>query len=59
MEHDRYDKDILKQLTRIANSLEKMEKKIPDASRVTFYETCREIVNENDEVHLGKPMRED
>ncbi len=28
MQHDRYDTDILKQLTRIANSLEKIEKKI-------------------------------
>lgn len=38
MQHDRYDTDILKQLTRIANSLEKIEKKIPDASRIRFGE---------------------
>lgn len=29
MTHDRYDKDILKQLTRIANSLGNIEKKMP------------------------------
>lgn len=28
--HDRYDNDILKQLTRIANSLEKIERKLPE-----------------------------
>lgn len=36
MQRDNYDKEILKQLTRIASSLEKLEKKVPDASRVTF-----------------------
>lgn len=28
--HDNYDKDILKALQKIANSLEKIEKKMPD-----------------------------
>ena len=28
--HDRYDNDILKQLTRIANALEKIERKLPE-----------------------------
>lgn len=28
--HDQYDKDILKQLTRIANSLDKIERKMPN-----------------------------
>lgn len=37
-QHDRYEMDILKQLTRIANSLEKLEKKTPDASKVYFGE---------------------
>ena len=36
MQHDKYDNDVLKQLTRIANSLEKIEKKVPDASRIRF-----------------------
>lgn len=35
-QHDRYDEDLLKQLTRIANSLESINKKIPDASRLYF-----------------------
>ena len=30
MNHDTYDKDILKQLRRIADSLEKIEKKLPN-----------------------------
>ena len=30
MQHDNYDKDILKQLRRIADSLEKIEKKLPN-----------------------------
>lgn len=37
-QHDRYENDLLKQLTRIANSLEKIEKKMPDAHRVIFQE---------------------
>lgn len=37
--HDNYDNKILKQLTRIADSLENIEKKIPDASRIRFGET--------------------
>lgn len=32
--HDKYDNDILKQLTRIANSLERMEKRISDAKPI-------------------------
>ena len=31
--HDRYDNDILKTLQRIATSLDKIEKKIPDKSQ--------------------------
>lgn len=38
MNHDRYDINILKQLTRIANSLERLESKIPDASCIRFGE---------------------
>ena len=34
--HDAYEKDILKQLTRIANSLDKIEKKLPNASKIKF-----------------------
>ena len=30
MNHDTYDKDILKQLRRITDSLEKIEKKLPN-----------------------------
>lgn len=30
MTHDKYEHDILKQLTRIATSLEKIERKLPD-----------------------------
>lgn len=37
-EHDAYEKDILKQLTRIANSLDKIEKKLPNASKIYFEE---------------------
>lgn len=36
--HDAYKKDILKQLTRIANSLDKIEKKLPNASKIYFEE---------------------
>lgn len=36
--HDAYEKDILKQLTRIANSLDKIEKKLPNASKIYFGE---------------------
>ena len=36
--HDAYEKDILKQLTRIANSLDKIEKKLPNASKIYFEE---------------------
>lgn len=38
-QHDRYDNDILKQLTRIANSLEDINKKIPNASNIIFAES--------------------
>lgn len=34
--HDRYDTDILKQLTRIANSLEKIERKLPEPEQPTL-----------------------
>ena len=37
-QHDRYEEDLLKQLKRIANSLESINKKIPDASGVYFGE---------------------
>ena len=36
--HDSYDKDILKQLTRIANSLNNIDKKLPNASKIYFEE---------------------
>lgn len=38
MTHDKYDNDVLKQLTRIANSLEKMEKKLPDVHNIAVKE---------------------
>lgn len=34
--HDNYDKDVLKALQRIANSLEKIERKIVDASTFSY-----------------------
>lgn len=43
MHHDRYEMDILKALQRIANSLDKIEKKMPDRS-----------VKEYDTVEYGK-----
>ena len=36
--HDRYDNDILKQLTRIANALEKIERKLPEQPILTANE---------------------
>lgn len=40
MRHDRYEMDILKALLRIANSLDKIEKKMPDRS-VKEYDTVK------------------
>ena len=40
MNHDRYEMDILKALQRIANSLDKIEKKMPDRS-VKEYDTVK------------------
>ena len=36
--HDRYDNDILKQLTKIANALEKIERKLPEQPILTANE---------------------
>lgn len=36
--HDRYDNGILKQLTRIANALEKIERKLPEQPILTANE---------------------
>ena len=41
--HDIYDRDILKQLTRIANSLEKIEKKLPESPILTENEIREKI----------------
>ena len=47
--HDNYDLNILKALQRIANSLDRIEKKIPDKSKT---------INE-DGIKIGNPIRED
>ena len=36
--HDRFEMDVLKQLTRIVNSLDKIEKKLPKDSKIKFEE---------------------
>lgn len=42
--HDRYDNDILKQLIRIANSLEKIERKLSEQPILTANEMrCEEV----------------
>lgn len=51
--HDRYDNDILKQLTRIANILDKIEKRLPDASNLYFTE------NFLGELAIGYKKKED
>lgn len=49
MQHDKYDIDILKQLTRIANSLEKIEKKIPsEPSSLGELLKDKGLINESD-----------
>ena len=49
--HDNYDKDVLKALQRIANSLEKIEKKMPDKPM-----TPKKL---REEIKIGQPMKED
>lgn len=65
--HDKYDNDILKQLTRIANSLEKIEKSLilsPNESRAK--KGWRPTIDHNSEVPVlpkeiagmfGKPVK--
>lgn len=63
--HDKYDNDILKQLTRIANSLEKIEKSLilsPNESRAK--KGWRPTIDHNSEVlpkeiagMFGKPVK--
>ena len=50
-QHDGYDIDILKVLKRIATSLDKIEKKMPD--KPTTPNKLRE------EIKMGQPMKED
>ena len=61
--HDAYEKDILRQLTRIANSLDKIEKKLPNASKIKFEANILGglfVGYENDEyLRNGESMKED
>ena len=50
-QHDRYVIDILKVLERIATSLDKIEKKMPD--KPTIPNELRE------EIKMGQPIKED
>ena len=50
-QHDGYDIDILKVLQRIATSLDKIEKKMPDKPM-----TPNEL---REEIKMGQPMKED
>lgn len=47
--HDDYDNDILKQLTRIANSLERIEKDLTRKQMIKFDESSYNQVNQ--EIH--------
>lgn len=66
--HDKYDNDILKQLTRIANSLERIEKNLtlsPDGPRLK--KRCGPTIDHNSEIlpvlpkeiagMFGKPVK--
>ena len=61
--HDAYEKDILKQLTRIANSLDKIEKKLPNASKIKFGENLLGGLfvgyEKEESLYVGEPMKED
>lgn len=50
-QHDRYNTDILKVLKRIASSLDKIEKKMPDKPM-----TPNKL---REEIKIGQPMKED
>lgn len=52
--HDRFETDILKQLTRIANALEKIEKGFPNRSE-SFYVG----VKKDNSIKMGEPIKED
>ena len=61
--HDRFEMDVLKQLTRIVNSLDKIEKKLPKDSKIKFEENILgglHVGYEKDEyLYIWEPMKED
>lgn len=57
--HDRYENDILKQLTRIANALERIEIKLPNQGIKTTNEMCDFLGLPNVELVIGKPLKEE
>lgn len=58
--HDNYDKEILKQLKRIANSLEGIEKKLPNVYPIDNNGTyvVNDCLSEDKHISFGEPMIE-
>ena len=57
--HDRYDADILKALQRIATSLDKIEKKMPDKPQtMNELRESMGLPRIEDDLVIGEPMKE-
>lgn len=57
--HDRYDADILKALQRIATSLDKIEKKMPDKPQtMNELRESMGLPRIDDDLVIGEPMKE-
>ena len=52
--HDNYDKEILKQLKRIANSLEGIEKKLPNM----WWSVDTDCSSSDKQISIGEPIKE-